>query len=162
MTCSISFTSGFFFWLPAIVLFSFVQRNTFLGFVIFVLCNPKIQSLRTCGGHPTAAAAACRTNLQAQFAEDLIWKSIQLCSFQVCLTSDWNWNNTFRWEKSCVTHIKIAFPVQNSSPEYCVKANPDTDNARRHKSAEHPQEKITVPLLLSLIFLNSKPRLLTS
>jgi ABC-type dipeptide/oligopeptide/nickel transport system ATPase component len=43
-----------------------------------------------------------------------------------------------------------------------VKANPDTDNARRHKSAKHPQEKITVPLLLSLIFLNSKPRLLTS
>lgn len=82
MTCSISFTSGFFFWLPAIVLFSFVQRNTFFGFVIFVLCNPKIQSLRTCGGHPTAAAAACRTNLQAQFAKDLIWKSIQLCSFR--------------------------------------------------------------------------------
>ncbi len=43
-----------------------------------------------------------------------------------------------------------------------MKANPDTDNARRHKSAKHPQEKITVPLLLSLIFLNSKPRLLTS
>ncbi len=36
-----------------------------------------------------------------------------------------------------------------------MKANPDTDNARRHKSAKHP-------LLLSLIFLNSKPRLLTS
>lgn len=62
----------------------------------------------------------CRRRLQNELTGSICrgshLKVDPALQLQVCLTSDWNWNNTFRCEKSCVTHIKIAFPVQNSSP----------------------------------------------
>jgi hypothetical protein len=115
MTCSISFTSGFFFWLPAIVLFSFVQINTF--FLVCYLCAMHSKDTITENlSWPSHCCRRLQNELTGSICRGSHLKVDPALQLQVYLTSDWNSNNTFRCEKSCVPHIKIAFPVQNSSP----------------------------------------------